>query len=75
MTVYAVLHNSMYMESAASTLSIHKTLTGAYKKMQAHKWKTYQEERDNVLRRGRWRRGGKYLAWQWWGIKRFKIEE
>lgn len=75
--IYAVLHNPMIMESAATTLSVHKTLAGAYKAMKAHMIAVYNEEREFELRYGRkglWP-ARKYLDWQWWGIEKIELHE
>ena len=75
MTIYEFLYNSCTCESAAATISIHRTLKGAYEAMRKHRWDTCIEDREMKLRFGnhgslkRWH----YDSWQWWGIRKRQL--
>lgn len=76
-SVYEFLYNSCTCESAAETVSIHRTLKGAYKAMRKHKWDACVEHREEYLF---W--GSSYFpfklnfdAWKWWGIRKVEVLE
>jgi hypothetical protein len=73
MMIYAVLHNYCIYESSAETVSLHKTLCGAWKAKHKLQWDAEIEERENHIKYGYPRRGEYWLSIQWWGIKKFKI--
>ena len=77
MLIYEVLYNPMYYESAAQTLSIHKTLAGAYKAMRKHRWNACVEHREDRLRFGNDGRARQYQydAFKWWGIRKRELRE
>lgn len=77
MQVYEVLHNPMYHESGAVTLSLHRTLNGAYKAMRAHRVKECEEFRDDQLLYGtdQLSRHRRYDDFKWWGVRKNKVFE
>ena len=57
-------------------MSLHQTLSGAYRAMRKHLLKAYDEERDHHLMYGGYKwRGDKYLRWEWWGIEKIDVQE
>lgn len=73
--VYEFLYNSCTCESAAATVSIHKTLKGAYNAMRKHKWDACVEHREEYLT---WGKGYftfklNFDAWKWWGIRKVEV--
>lgn len=73
--IYAVLHNPMFHESSAETISLHWTIAGAYKSFRKMIVDAYKEERENHLTWGFPRRGEKYNRFEWFGIRKRQIEE
>jgi len=75
--VYEVLYNPMYCESSAETLSIHRTLAGAYKAMRKHRVKECIEHREANLRCGNdyFAKQCSYDAFKWWGLRKRNLEE
>lgn len=72
MVIYEFLFNWSTCESAAETISIHKTLAGAYRAMRAHRLAACVEYREERLRFGTdfLTRRHKYDDWKWWGIRK-----
>lgn len=73
MKVYEFLYNSDCCESAASTMSIHKTKKGAEMAMEFHKAekkREYDELYDDEYKEG--------FDWdfdQWWGVRETNLAE
>lgn len=72
MKIYEFLYNSCIYESAAGTMSMHRTKAGAYKAM--NKWlnERFMKEYDERIKYGK-DRSGLCGAWkvgthEWWGI-------
>lgn len=72
MKVYQFLYNDFVWESAAYTISIHRTLAGAYKAMRAHRLAKYEEWRNE---KGGYAKDAKEGWAQWWGIVPIEIME
>ena len=73
MIIYEFLYNSCTCESAAATMSLHRTLKGAYDAMRKHRWDVCVEDRNEQIRYGKdWimSRFHKYDDWKWWGIRK-----
>lgn len=72
MKVYEFLYNPFIHESAACTVSIHLTLSGAYKAMRAHRVEKYNEwRREQVL--SQYKSRSKEGWAEWWGIRQIEI--
>lgn len=75
MKVYQFLHNDFVWESAAHTVSIHRTIAGAYKAMRTHRLAEYEKWRGQQTPR-RYRSIGEKEGWaKWWGIVPIEIIE
>lgn len=72
MKVYAFLYNSDIYESAASTVSIHLSLSGAYKAMRTHRLSKYNEWRNEQLP-SEYKLFTKEGWIEWWGIRSVHI--
>jgi len=77
MIIYEALHNPMYHESTAETLSMHKTLAGAYKAMRGHRVKECVEHREMNLKYGNdyWAKQHSYDDFKWWGIRKRELKD
>ena len=77
MSVYEFLYNSCTCESAAETVSIHRTLKGAYEAMRKHRWAMCVEHREEQLACGEGIVGRfwSYDSFKWWGIRKKKVIE
>lgn len=75
MKVYAFLHNCCTCESAAETISLHKTLKGAYQAMRKHRLKLCVEHRETRLKFGKKYYNWKYDNFRWWGIEKVDVIE
>jgi len=69
--VYEFIYNSCVYESSARTMSIHKSISGAYKAMKTHRLKTYNEWRKQSRE---WRKPWLDTHDQHWGILKTKLE-
>ena len=75
MIIYEFLYNSCTCESAAATISLHRTLKGAYEAMRKHRWDACVEDRNMKLQYGnhcllkRWH----WDSWKWWGIRKQEL--
>lgn len=77
MTIYEFLYNSCTCESSAETMSLHKTLKGAYKAMRKHRWDACVEHREEQLTWGEGLIGRFwfYDSFKWWGIRKADLVE
>lgn len=72
MKVYAFLYNFCTNESCAATISLHFSLSGAYKAMRAHRVEKYNEWRkEQVL--SQYKSRSKEGWDKWWGIQSIEI--
>lgn len=72
MIIYEALYNPCIHESGCVTISVHKTLKGAYNAMKIHRmveWEQYlgfsKKYRNRI----------KFGEHKWWGVGRIKLEE
>lgn len=70
--VYEFLYCGCIYESSYATMSVHKTIRGAYNAMKAHRLKTFNEWRKEP---NEFRRDNLDTVHQDWFIKKTKIEE
>lgn len=77
MFVYEALHNSCIYESAAATISLHRTLKGAYNVVRKARWDTCVRNRDLALEYGNHglRRGMIFEDSEWWGVRKIKVQD
>lgn len=76
MIVWAVLRNPMIHESAATTVSLHKTKVGAWRAKHRLMFDLTVAERDQAIAwGGRWAMGRKPLEFQAFGIEPIEVHE
>jgi len=83
MIVYLFEYNPCTYESAASTLSVHKTEEGAYKALEEHQEKKREEYQNKIewelkeypglLKSARTYHPDKFGESEWWGVTEVKL--
>lgn len=76
-TLFAFEHAWDIYESGFRLISLHRTLKGAYKAMIAHKWTSWEQEREIELRCGVDKYWGPtdYCQGEKWRIKRIELND
>lgn len=76
MIVWAFWRNPMIHESAAATISLHRTKAGAWRAKSRFMNELAMEERDFALQHGgRWMMRSKPLDMQAFGIEEMEVKE
>jgi len=73
---FTFVYNPFIWESAASTVSVHKTKKGAYEAMRKHKLELYEEWilfRSQIAKSQRFSTYGKFGEMEYWGIREITI--
>lgn len=77
--VYEFLYNSDTYESAAATISIHKTIKGAEMAMEFHKAEVKKEYETSFGSESKeyqkWLKDNPFDSDKWWGIRETNLEE
>lgn len=76
MIVYGFWRNPMIHESAAATVSLHRTRVGAWRAKHRFMFDLTMQERDFAIRYGgRWMMRSKPLDMQSFGIEEIEVQE
>lgn len=73
MKVYAFLYCSCVHESAAKTVSVHRSKAGAYRAMRAHRVAMCVAHREVNIKYGKNTWGFRYDTHHWWGMSEMDV--